>query len=184
MKLYKKVFLTLPILAVCSFGCTGLSKEAQVKRDIAESTKHPSGASGDLSAEVTPPFPTRWKSLTSGATRIVRVEGNNVYCEVVFTEVEKRTGVFAIAELTKTGDKYVGRVRFGGTCFYSQKQFLSTWEETKKNFCRFEGPIEITVLTPTRIEGSVMDYSWDTLDCKKCKLKEPDKMGSFVWIPE
>ncbi len=184
MKRYRRVFLALAILAVCSFGCTGLSKDAQVKGDIAESTKNLSEASGDLSAKVTPPFPARWKSFASGATRLVRVEGDRVYCEVVFAEKEKRRGLFASAELTKTGDKYVGKVRLGGICYYNKKDFFGMWEETRENFCRFEAPIEITVLTPTRIEGSVMDYSWDSLDCKKCRFKGPSKMSSFVWIPE
>ncbi len=187
MKRYRRVFLALAILAVCSFGCTGLSKDARVKRDIAESTKRPSEASGDLSAEVTPGFPTRWKSLVSNTIKLVRVEGDHVYCETVPTAAQKSNGAFAVAELTKTGDKYMGKIRIGGTCFYLKPRGLFSLlegEETKKKFCKFEDSIEITVLTPTRIEGSVMDYSWDSFNCRKCEFQEPGKMSSFVWVPE
>ena len=187
MKRHRRVLSALAILAVCSFGCAGSSKNAQVKGDITELTKPLSEASGDLSAEVAPQFPTRWKSVTSDTIKVVRVEGNHVYCEMVPTAMQKRNGAFAVAELTKTGDKYVGRIRSGGNCFYSKERgFFSVLEGegTKKNFCKFEDPFEITVLTPTRIEGSVMDYSWGSFDCKKCEFQEPGKMSSFVWVPE
>jgi len=72
MKRYRRVFSALAILAVCSFGCAGSSKNAQVKGDITELTKPLSEASGDLSAEVTPQFPTRWKSVTSDTIKVVR----------------------------------------------------------------------------------------------------------------
>ncbi len=168
-------------MAVSSFGCARLSKEGEVKCNIAELSKHLSEASGDLSATG---FPTRWKSLASNTTRLVRVEENHVYFEVVPTEEQKLNGAFAIAELTKMDDKYVGRVCLGGTCFYSKRKFFSVEEQNKKKLCKFEVPIEITVLTSTRIEGSVMEYSWDSLNCEECQFAESGRTSPFVWVPE
>ncbi len=149
--------------------------------DIAELAKRLSGASTDLFSGGTPQFPARWKSLSSGTTKIIRVDGDHVYVETVVSEEHKRLQAFNLAELTKTGDKYVGQVRSGGTCFYNK------WNVQKQNFCRAQYPIEIRVLTPTRIEGSAMEFPPSSkFDCEKCELKgkEGGKMTSFVWIPE
>jgi hypothetical protein len=57
--------------------------------------------------------------------------------------------------------------------------------ERKQNFCRFEEPVEITLLTPTRIEGSTTEFpSGEEYDCKKCQMKGAAKPVTFAWIAE
>lgn len=132
----------------------------------------------DLFAPGKTQFPVRWKSLASGTTKLVRVEGEHMYVETLVTEEQKRFGVFYLAELKKTGDKYAGVIRSGGTCVY-----YNWLNEEKQNFCRSEEPFEITVLTPTRIEGTTVRPG-TKFDCGKCQWRGKPERSSFVWIPE
>lgn len=143
------------------------------------------GKTTDLfSAKKEAAFPVRWKSLASGTTKILRVDGDNLYVETVVSEEERRAGGFNTAELRKTGDAYSGQGRMSGTCSYiGFTAFVGKHE--KFNRCMFEGPLEIRLLTPTRIEGRAMGYPPNTkFDCGKCEYKGAKTWQSFTWIPE
>jgi S1-C subfamily serine protease len=152
-----------------------VSKEAF---EIDELDKRVSGSRGaDLFGQKSG-FPQRWKSLVSGASEIVRVDGDRIYVETVLSSKDKDAGKFGVAELTKKGEKFAGVFREGIPC---------TWEgwSSGQNFCRLERPIEIDLLTPTRIEGSVLDYPQGTkFDCRRCQYSNKGVMRDFVWIPE
>ena len=94
-------------------------------------------------------FPSRWKSLSSGTIKVVRIDGDYVYVETLFPE-DQQPPRFNAAELKKTGDKYVGTTRSGGPCSYvGFTPFVGMNE--KGNNCSFQFAIEITALNPTRI---------------------------------
>jgi S1-C subfamily serine protease len=145
---------------------------------LGELEKRLSGSSADLFGATGTTFGTRWKSLFSGTTNILRRDGDRVYVETVVSAEAKAAGAFGIAELSKTGDKYVGTVRQARPCEWDN------WT-SGQNLCKLEDPVEITLLTPTRIEGAAMVYPKDAaFDCKKCQYKKKGVMTPFVWIPE
>jgi hypothetical protein len=145
-----------------------------------ELAKRLSTASNDLFTVTKPQFPSRWKSLSTGSTKLVRVEADHVYAETEIPDDKKRFGIFYIADLAKAGSKYIGTIRSGGTCTYT------TWlNEQKSNYCRFEHPFEIALLTPSRIEGTTIEFPVGTkFDCARCQYAQKPQPMHFVWIPE
>jgi hypothetical protein len=61
-------------------------------------------------------FPARWKSMVSGATRIVRLDGERIYLETILHADRRDRGDFALAELSRAGDKFAGKVRVRRSC--------------------------------------------------------------------
>ena len=148
--------------------------------DLKEFAVRLSGSSSDLFATAKQDFPKHWKSLVSASTFIIRLDAEHVYVENVVPEDAKRQGDFSNWEFKKVGDKYVGTGRSGFSCVYVDW----TWEN-QRNFCRFEGSAEFTLLSPTRIEGSVHQYSDDAkFNCRKCEFKGDQVDEPFVWIPQ
>jgi len=129
-------------------------------------------------------FPARWKSLASSTTKIIRLEGDNLYVETLIAEAQKQAGSFHLAELKKVGDKYVGTGRSQFMCSYlGFTAFVG--KHQKANQCREDWPIEITLFTPTRIEGRTLGPAPGAkFDCGKCSHNPSLTMQSFTWIPE
>ncbi len=129
-------------------------------------------------------FPTRWKSLTSGTTKIIRRDGDRVYVETVLPEAEKNAGCFTLAELQKKGELYAGTTRASCVCQY-QPAFEFAY---KTNRYTSEVSIEISEMTPTRIEGRTpVPPNGAKIDCKKGRYSKPESdcpMVAFTWIPE
>jgi hypothetical protein len=126
-------------------------------------------------------FPTRWKSLTSGTVRVLRVEGDHVYVETILSEQARQMGGFSLADLKKDGERYVGSIR------YRLVGRLITWGGLGycDSKCVFERSIEILSFTPSRIEGRVMAPPDDAkFNCMKCRYSKEDVWHPFVWIPE
>ena len=147
---------------------------------LEELTTRLSASGTDLfSSAKPPPFPSRWKSLASGYTKIIRVEGQHIYVETVLRPEERQAGLFDLAELAKKdGEKYTGVVRTAFLCSWNN------WTQGQ-NMCKLENKVEITSLTPTRIEGSVLTYpAGARFDCGKCQWSGKLQMQPFVWIPE
>ena len=127
-----------------------------------------------------PTYPARWKSLQSASPRTLRVDGDYVYIEIVLPEDQQRAGAFMRGQLKKTGDRYRGRVKHRIQCPYD------AWDGTSRfNMCGGEWDVEITRLTPSRVEGTiVMPPDSSRTDCAKCKDSLPPVPQSFTWIPE
>ena len=51
-------------------------------------------------------FPTHWKSLTSGSTKILRRDGDRLYVETVLSEAQRNAGCFSMADLQGKGDLF------------------------------------------------------------------------------
>jgi hypothetical protein len=129
-------------------------------------------------------FPTRWKSLMSGTSKIVRRDGNRLYVETVLPDAQKNAGCFNLAELQKQGDIFSGTGRMSCVCEYTMG--LGAYARTYTNRFTDQSEIEITKIGSTRIEGRWMVYPTATkFDCHKGKYSKPaSEWQSFAWIPE
>lgn len=129
-------------------------------------------------------FPTRWKSLTTGTTKVLRRDGDRVYVETVLSEAQKNAGCFFLSDLQKKGDIFSGNVRSSCVCAYTRG--LGAYARNFTNRFTDQTAIEITSITPTRIEGRAMARPKGTkFDCKKGEFsKPPSEWENFTWIPE
>ena len=130
-------------------------------------------------------FPTRWKSLASGTTKIIRRDGDRIYVETVLPEAAKNAGCFNLAELQKKGEIYTGTGKDGCVCQYTKfRAFVG--QVLESNRYGGEGAIEITMMSPTRIEGRAMTFPKGTkIDCEKGRYSKPvSEWQTFTWIPE
>lgn len=140
------------------------------------------GATTDVFSQTrTPAMAARWKSLTAGGVHSVRVDGEHLYAERV--NIDPNSGLnFQLYDLAKTGDGYKGRIRMGARC-----QYKDTWSpDFKVNTCVLENNIEMSVVSPSRIEGrAVFPPKGAEFNCKKCTYSKPNsEWHTFVWIPE
>lgn len=127
-------------------------------------------------------LPTRWKSLTSGLVFRVRQDGKYIYVEVDLPDELKKAGAFDTAELVKDSTKFVGKTRFRYPC--AKKDWV-TGQVVDYSWYTDELAIEITLLSPTRIEGTVDGYpKGDTVNCTTFVHSKQQTKLNFVWIPE
>ena len=118
-----------------------------------------------------PGFPTRWKSMTSGTVRTLRFSGDYIYGELVVPEAAAKAGMFGLLEVKKSGEKYTGTYNTRGV---SQNGAI----------CSFKIEIELTSVTPTRIEGRVMGPPSNAkLDWNSCTYSASLAWQEFTWIP-
>jgi hypothetical protein len=117
-------------------------------------------------------FPARWKSMMSGTIRTLRFEGEYIYGETVLSEAAVKAGAFALMDVKKDGDKYVGKVngrlvrQDGGAS------------------CSATRPIELTLVTPDRIEGRSFYPPLNAkIDWNTCTYALPANWQPFTWIP-
>jgi S1-C subfamily serine protease len=124
-------------------------------------------------------FPTRWKSLQSGTTKIIRRDDDRVYVETLRPEAEKAAGCFNLAELQKKNDIFVGLGRSSCVC-----QYNSIWDgRLLTNRFTLQYEIEINKIGPARIEGRTMTPPLNAkFDCQKGTFIKPSEWLTFVWI--
>ena len=89
-------------------------------------------------------IPTRWKSLTSGTTKIIRRDGEHIYVERVLPEAARQAGCFSLADLQKKGDTHSGTAKESCVCQYQKRRGLSIFYDTIINRYANEWPMEIT----------------------------------------
>lgn len=129
-------------------------------------------------------FPTRWKSLESGTTKVVRRDGDRMYVETELPEAQKNAGCFALADLQRKGDVFGGLYRSSCVCQYTVG--LGAYARTLTNRYTAESQMEITKVTPTRIEGRIeTPTAKSKFNCRKgTYTKLENDWVSFAWIPE
>jgi len=129
-------------------------------------------------------FPTHWKSLTTGTTKVLRRDGDRIYVETVLSEAQKNAGCFFLSDLQKKGDIFGGTVRSSCVCAYTRG--LGAYAQNFTNRFTDETAIELISVTPTRIEGRAMARPKGTkFDCRKAEFsKPPSEWENFTWIPE
>jgi len=100
-------------------------------------------------------------------------------------EAAKQAGCFSLADLQKKGDTYSGTNKDSCVCQYQKRRGRSAFFDTITNRYTNEWPIEITKLTPTRIEGIGTGEPQDAkFNCEKRTYSKPPVQIPFVWIPE
>jgi S1-C subfamily serine protease len=129
-------------------------------------------------------FPTHWKSMQTGTTKVLRRDGDRIYVETVVSEAQKSAGCFFLSDLQKKADIFSGTSRSSCVCEYTRG--LGAYARTFTNRVTDETAIEITSITPTHIEGRAMTRPKGTkFDCKKGEFsKSPTEWQIFTWIPE
>jgi len=128
-----------------------------------------------------PHLPSRWKSLATGTVKTIRIDGDHLYVETILPDERIKAGDFTLAEFTKDGTKYVGKVRTRLTCM-----FRSAWDLSPRyKTCTEEHAMSVDSLTETRIEGTAEEYPQnDHFSCRSCTHSEKPQTTRFVWIPE
>jgi hypothetical protein len=86
-------------------------------------------------------FPTRWKSMKSGAVFVLRFEDNYIYAERVGSD---KSGGPVLEQFTKVGNSYIGEANYHIVGPNGQ-------------VCPMKGNMLLTLVTPTRIEGYQFD---------------------------
>ncbi len=126
-------------------------------------------------------FPKVWRSLSSGLWKVVRIQGDRIYTETVLTPQAKSRGASQYGELTKTGDKYIGKEHVKSDCQYDGSPGRIT------NLCPTTWDVEITMLSTQRIEGRVRNLlPGQAFQCETCSYPSDAKLDwvPFAWIPD
>jgi hypothetical protein len=99
-------------------------------------------------------------------------------------EAQKNAGCFLLSELQKKGDIFSGTGRSGCVCEYTRGR--GVYARTFTNRVNDQGSVEITSITPTRIEGRTAVRPKGTkFDCSKGTFSKPSsEWENFAWIPE
>jgi hypothetical protein len=117
-------------------------------------------------------FPSHWKSMTSGIVRTLRFEGEYIYGEAVLTEAAAKAGAFGLMDVKKDGDKYIGKIN---------RRIVS---QNGGRSCSMSSPIELTLVSPERIEGRVFTPPPNSnTDWTACTFSPPADWQAFTWIP-
>jgi hypothetical protein len=111
-----------------------------------------------------------WTSLTTGHDYRIRMDGEFIYTEWSNPPVTG-TGVFMRSERRKSGEKWVGK-----THAYLPFQYYA-----QVRWCSTETGIEISKVTPSRIEGRAESFSG--FNARKCEPKGTE-WKDFTWIPK
>jgi hypothetical protein len=117
-------------------------------------------------------FPVRWKSMTNGIIRTLRFEGEYIYGEALLPEAAVKAGVFGLMDVKKDGDKYIGKIN------------RRTVSPDGNKACSATLPIELTLVSPERIEGRWLVPPVNAkMDWGTCTFSSPAEWRTFTWIP-
>jgi hypothetical protein len=118
-----------------------------------------------------PGFSILWKSMTSGAVRKLRIEGDYIYGETILSDAATKAGMFILVDVKKDGDKYSG------------KQTVKIVRSDGAS-CSFAWPVELTLVTAERIEGHGFGPPPNSkIDWKLCVYSPSPEWQTFTWIP-
>lgn len=172
----------------CSSGCRWTAMIVEPKFEVHRIDENGRTWTAPDAGSQPAQFPARWKWPAAGSTMRVRIiEGEGIEADNVMIPdpVERdpaRARPFAphggivSARLSRTGTIYAGYYSSTDVCYYTDSDFAES-----RNTCRFRTAIEITRLTPTRIEGQAeSDFNFD---CRSCRITGKPRMEPFVWIP-
>jgi hypothetical protein len=136
-------------------------------REAPASIEAPKSATADANGE----FPARWKSMINGSVRTLRFGGEYIYGELVLTDAAAKAGAFALMDVKKDGDKYVGKIN---------TKIVSRDGKS----CSLNHQIELTLVGPDRIEGrSFTPPANAKVDWATCTFSPPAEWRDFTWIP-
>jgi len=172
----------------CGSGCRWAAMIVEPRFEVCRIDENGrTGTAPDAENRATP-FPAQWKWPAVGSTMRVRIkEGERIDVEnVMIPDPAERYsagprpfapfGGIESAKLTSMGTMYAGYYSSAEPCFYTDSDFAES-----RGRCRFQTAIEITLVTPTRIEGQA--ESGFAFDCRSCRITGKPRMKPFVWIP-
>jgi hypothetical protein len=117
-------------------------------------------------------FPAHWKSMTDGTVRTLRFEGEYIYGEQEFSEAAAKAGEFSLVDVKRDVEKYVGKMNRRVASPDGGASCAGSW------------PIELTLVTPSRIEGRVYSPPPNaTTDWRACTYSPQSEWQPFSWIP-
>lgn len=133
----------------------------------------PTTSVGNPDASLNSGFASRWKSMTSGSIHVLRFSGDYIYGEAILPDAAAKAGAFSLAELKcdPTTGGYLGKTNI---------HVLNGSGAS----CNFANLIELSVVTPDRIEGRTFTAPQGSkLDWGSCTFAVPSGWQSFTWIP-
>jgi S1-C subfamily serine protease len=121
-----------------------------------------------------------WTSMSSGRDYKLRFDGQYIYADLIFPAgLQGTTPAFVRSEVRKDGSKWTGKIKSFLPCQYQNiwtKQMETKWFSE-------EVSVELSSVTPTRIEGRNQAYSGG-YDCKKGSFKGSLDWKTFTMIPK
>lgn len=126
-----------------------------------------------------PDYPTRWKAQDLGGRAAVEIDASRIRIKVASTE-SGPVARFNEAELQKRQGIYVGTAKTSRPCGAGKSS-----AGQGAALCTEEAPIEVTLVTRSRIEGRLGAFeSASRGACRNCPPKAPASWHEFVWTPE
>jgi V8-like Glu-specific endopeptidase len=118
-----------------------------------------------------------WTSLTNGNELEIREDNDRLYVEFDYAPQMKQAGVFSLYDLKRTGaGSYSGIQRYRGYCTNSLTNTITTRYS-------YEAAIELTSVSPRRIEGRALGPKRGWNFCTGKPLKDSDREWvNFVWV--
>jgi hypothetical protein len=124
--------------------------------------------------------PKKWKSLQSGTTKYVQISGDVMLVESELSPEVTSQGSKAWADMKKNGDKWEGTSHVRVPCTYKASSFPLRYE---RKLCQVDGPMQITTLSPGKIEGVAPHVPPGTkFNCAACEWQQVSPQN-FTWIP-
>jgi len=157
---------------------------AAPSNEVAELLSHPSTAVSPAATTESSATPVNtdeiWTSMSSGRDYKLRFDGPYIYADMVFPPgLEGTTLAFVRSEVKKDGARWTGKIKSFLPC-----QYQNVWtKQMETKWFSEEVAVELTSVTPTRIEGRNQVYSGG-YDCKKGLFKGPIDWKSFTLIPK
>jgi hypothetical protein len=131
-------------------------------------------------------FPTRqttfareWKSLQSSASRRLSIASDTITGENHLSAEQVKLG-YSRWDIKRDGDRWLGKFHHGRAC--QTPATLLSKPEIKS--CRFAWDVELSLVTPNRIEGKVIvPPPMAKFDCAACSFNPEPEFEMFVWVP-
>jgi hypothetical protein len=125
---------------------------------------------------------SKWKTADGGQIATLRLDGDNIHIEAVSPGKAGKLYIKMNAELKNDAGKYTGTAN---SVITWTRTILVSSEKSAADRCTFTDPMEITSVTPSRIEGREFTAPTDAiLDKTKCTFSKPKRWVNFIWVPE
>jgi hypothetical protein len=134
------------------------------------SAPKPAGARAAAKAA---PFPSLWRSLTTGKEYLVKVDGDRVTAEWLNVPAEAaKRGAYIRSECRRSGSRWIGTSHVLEPC---------ALPDGKIKMCPMSLRFEIDFLSPERITGG--GETLRGFDCASCEVRKTG-WGPFSWAPK
>lgn len=124
----------------------------------------------------------RWKSVNNGTVYLMQFNPDSIRMEAELSGEARQHGEAVSGTLTRQGGKYRGTLIDASTCGLGKQ---SNPKSVKKRTCSFRFGIELSVITPNKIEGLLEAPPPEAeLDCAKCRWSRSLNLNPLTLIPQ